>query len=105
MSRQDPIRIGYGRIFHEANAFSPLPTTLEDFKRFHWLEGGALARASGALGSECPGYMRHMELSGFAFAAARAGRVERVPLLSALAVPSGPLTLEAFESLKQRLVD
>ena len=26
-----PLRVAYGRIFHEANAYSPVPTELSDF--------------------------------------------------------------------------
>ena len=40
-----PLRIAYGRLFHEANAYSPLPATLEDFRRMHRIEGAALAKA------------------------------------------------------------
>jgi len=51
-----PLRIAYGRIFHEANAFSPLLTTREDFERMHYLEGDALARATTLAASEITGY-------------------------------------------------
>ena len=37
-----PLRVAYGRIFHEANAYSPLTTEREDFERFHLLEGAEL---------------------------------------------------------------
>src|SRR5665647_1511138 len=49
-----PLRIGYGRVFHEANAYSPLSTTREDFERMHSLEGEALAQAASLRGSELP---------------------------------------------------
>jgi microcystin degradation protein MlrC len=94
-----PLRIGYGRIFHEANAHSPLLTTREDFTRMHHLEGEALARATGLRGSELASFMPHAELTGFAQAARLAGGVETVPLSSSLAVPNGPLERECFEWL------
>jgi microcystin degradation protein MlrC len=96
-----PLRIGYGRIFHEACAFSPSKTTREAFDAFH-LEGDALARATTLRGSELKGYMPHAELSGFVQAARLAGDVETVPLESFLAVPSGPLTADTFEWILER---
>jgi microcystin degradation protein MlrC len=99
-----PLRIAYGRMFHEANAYSPLSTTREDFERMHSLEGDALAKAASLGGSELAGYMAHAELSGFVAAARAAGGVTTVPLASRLAVPGGPLTLECFEWIASDLV-
>lgn len=99
------LRIGYGRIFHEANAYSPLDTTRENFTSLHFLEGEALARASGLRGVEIAGLTPHAELSGFVQAANLAGNVEAVPLSSALAVPSGPVSAETFEWLLSGLVE
>lgn len=100
-----PLRIGYGRIFHEANAYSPLVTTAESFTTLHHLEGEALAQACGLRGWEIAGLTPHAELSGFVQAARLAGGVEAVPLSSALAVPSGPVDGETFEWLVSGLVD
>jgi microcystin degradation protein MlrC len=99
-----PLRIAYGRIFHEANAFSPLLTTREDFERMHYLEGDALARACTLKGSEIAGYLPHAELTGFVQAARLAGGVTTVPLVSALAVPGGPLVRASFESIVDDLL-
>ncbi|HEX7603903.1 MAG TPA: M81 family metallopeptidase [Polyangiaceae bacterium] len=99
-----PLRIGYGRVFHEANAYSPLSTTREDFERMHSLEGEALAQAASLRGSELAGYMAHAELSGFVQAARAAGNVTTIPLASRLAVPGGPLTAECFEWIVSDLV-
>ncbi len=98
-----PLRIGYGRIFHEANAYSPLSTTREDFERMHSLRGAELAEATTLSGSELAGYMRHAELTGFVQAARAAGDVTTVPLSSNLAVPGGPLTADCFEGLVSEL--
>ncbi|HEY8428106.1 MAG TPA: M81 family metallopeptidase [Sandaracinaceae bacterium] len=98
-----PLRIAYGRIFHEANAFSPLPTTRENFARLHWLEGEELARACDLGGWELAGLFPHAELTGFVQAARLAGSVTAIPLVSALAVPSGPLTRETFDWLLDEL--
>jgi microcystin degradation protein MlrC len=41
-------RLAVARLWHEGNSFSPLPTTLADFERREWFEGGAhLARYRG----------------------------------------------------------
>ncbi len=59
-----PLRIAYGRIFHEANAFSPLLTERVDFERFHFLQGETLAKACRITGHELKGFLRQAELSG-----------------------------------------
>ena len=99
------MRIAYGRIFHEANAFSPLLTSLEELTRFHRFEGEALAQVCAARGSEIAGYMPVAELSGFVAATRVAGGVDTVPLASTLCVPSGPLTRDAFEWVVEDLCE
>lgn len=99
-----PLRIGYGRIFHEANAHSPLVTTFEDFERLHALEGSALSHAASLSGTELASFMPHAELTGFVQAARLSGGVETVPLASFMAVPSGPVTRECFEHMIARLL-
>ena len=100
-----PLRVGYGRIFHEANAYSPLLTTRESFTQLHHLEGDALEKACGLRGWELEKLFPHAELTGFVQAARLAGGVETVPLSSAFAVPSGPVTAETFEWLVGGLLD
>jgi microcystin degradation protein MlrC len=102
---QRPLRIGYGRMFHEANAYSPVRTTLEDFERMHLVAGAALERASSLGGVELKSFMPHAELTGFRQAARLAGGVTCVPLESSLAVPGGPLTRECFDALAGRMLD
>jgi microcystin degradation protein MlrC len=99
-----PLRIAYGRIFHEACAYSPSLTSREQVVALHRLEGEALARAASLSGSEIAGYMPHAELSGFVQAARLAGGVETVPLASTLTIPSGPMERSAFEWLLDDLV-
>jgi len=99
-----PLRIAYGRLFHEANARSPVLTELSDFERMHHLEGEALAKASGLRGTELKSFMPHAELTGFRQAARVAGGVETVPLQSSLAVPGGPLSRACFDSLLDGLL-
>jgi microcystin degradation protein MlrC len=99
-----PLRIGYGRIFHEACAFSPLATTRADFERLHHLAGEALAQAVTLTGTELKSFFPHAELTGFAQAARAAGDVETVPLVSSFAVPGGPVTRECFDWLVDGMV-
>ncbi|MBM4373807.1 MAG: M81 family metallopeptidase [Deltaproteobacteria bacterium] len=98
-----PLRIGYGRIFHEGCADSPVPTTEADFRRMHHLEGAELEAAAGLRGTELKSFFPHAELTGFLQASRAAGGVDAVPLSSSLAVPSGPVTRECFEWLLERL--
>jgi microcystin degradation protein MlrC len=104
MASSRPIRIAYGRLFHEANAYSPLPTTLSDFERLHLLSGAALERACTLRGVELKSFMPHAELTGFRQAARLAGGVTTVPLESAMAIPGGPLTRAAYDELTARLL-
>ncbi len=99
-----PLRIGYGRIFHEACAYSPLTTELEDFTRIHRLASDELKRAVSVFGSELKSFMPQAELSGFVAAARLAGNVETVPLESSFAIPGGPLSAKCFEILVSGLV-
>lgn len=100
-----PLRIAYGRAFHEGNAFSPLRTTKEDFTRFHAYEGEELAKKCTLLGYELDGFLRVAELSGFVQAARLAGNVETVPLASFMTVPSGKLDADAFDYIRTRMRD
>ena len=99
-----PLRLAYGRLFHEANAYSPLRTTRADFERFHHVEDDALAACTTLRGAELERFMPHAELTGFRQAARLAGNVATVPLQSSLAVPSGPLTREAWDDLTGALL-
>ncbi|HRI72492.1 MAG TPA: M81 family metallopeptidase, partial [Polyangium sp.] len=71
-----PLRIAYGRIFHEANTYSPVLTTRDDFERMHFVRGADLVRATSLGGTELRSYMPQAELTGFVQAARAAGNVE-----------------------------
>ncbi|MBL9108117.1 MAG: hypothetical protein JNM74_02555, partial [Myxococcales bacterium] len=47
-----PLRIAYGRLFHEANAKSPVLTERDDFVRMHHMAGDELERATTLSGVE-----------------------------------------------------
>jgi len=93
------IRVGYARVMQETNAFSPVPTTLEDFRAVQLMRGAELGRACGRRGREIPAYVKRAELSGFVEEAERDGAVEAVPLLGAWAISGGHVTREAFDTL------
>jgi microcystin degradation protein MlrC len=98
-------RIAFARIAQETNALSPVATELGDFERAHYLEGDALLAAV-STGREVPGFFRRAELAGFTRAMReRAAEVVPVPLLSAWAPSSGPLSTTCFETLEERLVE
>ncbi len=101
MSRR--LRVGFLRIAQETNSFSPVLSTMQDFRDVHWLEGEELRSAISPLAVEAKGFLRNAELTGLFFAAMRQGNVELVPLFSAWAVPSGPLATEAFEGFCERI--
>ena len=111
-------RIAYARINQETNCLCPVQTTFEDFQSTHFLEGEALSQAcapapTGLRGEkasarpfEVPGMFRRVELAGFRSAMAQGSardEVEPVPLFSAWAVASGPLTRACFDTLNERL--
>lgn len=99
-----PLRIAYARVFQEANAFSPMPTTQADFAAFHCMEGDELAAATARGGKELAGLTRNAELSGFCRVAQQAGDVEVVPVWSTFAISGGPVTRETFDWLVEGLV-
>jgi microcystin degradation protein MlrC len=98
------MRIGIARINSETNAFSPEATRLDDFERFHLLDEAGVAKATGRFRAELPGLALNAELSGARRAIEGAG-AEAVPLMSAWALPSGPLTEATERALIDRLLD
>jgi microcystin degradation protein MlrC len=99
------LRIGFARISQETNALSPVLTEWADFEATHFLEGERLLAACTPLNHEAKGFMRSAELSGFLRAVRAEKGVVPVPLFSAWAVPSGPLSHACFASIEARLKD
>lgn len=100
-----PLRIAFGRINQETNALSPVPTTLADFQATHYFDDDAtLLRICDRLPYEVESMFRNAELSGFVQRANKLG-VTCVPLISAWAVPGGPLTRACFDALVDRLCE
>lgn len=99
------LRLGYLRINQETNSLSPVKTTWADFQRTHYVEGAALEEITKPYKREVEGLFWNVELSGFVRGARREGGrdVELVPLFSAWASPSGPLTAECYQTFCARL--
>jgi microcystin degradation protein MlrC len=102
-----PLRIAFARINQETNALSPVETTLDDFRATHFYEGDALLqRTQKYFVTEVESMFRNAELSGFVQQCKKLrDDVQPVPLLSAWAVPAGPLTRACFDELVRMLCD
>jgi microcystin degradation protein MlrC len=103
------MRLACARINQETNALSPVATTFADFEAVHLLRGDAIAPLLGWWATEVKSMFRNAELSGFAQRVERRSSRQRplevVPLLSAWAVPSGPLTRACFDALLADLTE
>jgi microcystin degradation protein MlrC len=89
------MRIATGCIGHETNTFTPVPTTLDDFKQFAYHTGDDLISTFAGTGTMTGGYIqRCAELE-----------IELVPLLWTFATPAGVIEQQAYESLKAEFLD
>lgn len=100
-----PLRVAFARVAQESNALSPVRTTVEDFRAFHYAEGDHLLDICQPWRVEAKHFMRNAELSGFVKATKASSAVEPVPLFSAWAIPSGPLNAATFGYFKDKLAD
>jgi microcystin degradation protein MlrC len=89
------MRVAIGGLIHESSTFSTVPTTLQHFYERGYHEGQDLLDAF--IGTKSP-------LGGF-IDAARVADFEVVPTMTAAAVPAGPVTSEATETLTNRLAE
>ncbi|MCB9688010.1 MAG: M81 family metallopeptidase [Alphaproteobacteria bacterium] len=99
-------RVAFGRINQESNSFSPVRSTVDDFRKTHLIQGPELLARCSRGGTEVEKWLDDAELSGFVRAVEEVGRgrVEAVPLLSAWAIPGGPLTVDALHELIDRML-
>jgi microcystin degradation protein MlrC len=88
-------RLAIGGLAHETNSFSPVPTTLDAFRRRSYLTGEVVVRQSRA---------GRGVLGGIVAAAEDAGAT-LLPTLFAAAPPAGPVTRDAFDHLRAALLD
>ena len=88
------MRLASGGVQHETNTFSTTPTTLADFIRYSQLgdqlEGGqAIIKRYAGTGSIHGGYIDGAQAAG----------IELIPLLTAMACPSGVVEQQAFDTM------
>lgn len=89
------MRIGIGGISHETNAFSSVSTTREAFRRRFWQEGQEVLDKNSGVQNYVGGIISAAQTQG----------VTLVPTLVTEATPSGLITAEAFETMRDRLID
>lgn len=88
------MKIAVGQVGHETNTFSEVPTIVESFERFEWLEGEELLKRHRSVRDYLGGMIDRAEASG----------MEIAPTFSAFAYPSGLIPAETHEALKHALV-
>ena len=89
------MRIATGCIGHETNTFTPVPTTLDDFKQLAYHTGDELISTFAGTATMTGGYLqRCAELD-----------IDLVPLLWTFATPSGVVEQQAYEHLKTEFLD
>ncbi len=86
-------RVLIAQFMHETNTFSKLPTTLDDYRRRFLVEGEAMVPKFKGTKNEIGGYID---------AAAKYGW-EPVYAVAANATPSGKLTRETWETIRDRI--
>jgi microcystin degradation protein MlrC len=89
-------RLAVARLWHEGNSFSPVPTTLSDFKRREWLEGEAARTHYAGTATEMGAVVE--------FARRHSDRWEVVFLPAMAAPPGGPVPDEDFALMAGRIV-
>lgn len=87
------MRILIGSVIQESNTFSPVRSTLADFRSHQWLEGAAIL--DNPVENELQGCLR----------AAKEHQVEVVPTISANAISSGKFSAAAFAELKTLITE
>lgn len=87
-------RVGVAGIHHESNTFIGEPTTLEQFRKGHWLTGEDIRKEYRDAWHELGGMFEVMEEEG----------IEVVPLLFAAATPGGAVANDAYAVLLHGLM-
>lgn len=85
-------RVGIISLMHESNTFLRAPTTIASFRQDQLLVGEAVRRMADS----------HHEIGGFFAGLAEAG-LDAVPIFAGRAIPSGPISAEAFRELLNML--
>lgn len=88
------MRVGIGGFFHETNSFSNLPVTL-DIVKAHWMEGDWLIRIYSSIKDYVGGFLDEARELG----------VELYPAVKSWECPSGHITAEALETIRDAIVE
>lgn len=88
-----PLRVLIGEIKHEANTFSPVATTLQSFRDYHYYEGEACAALRGTR-TEVAAFLDVADAEGW----------RPVFSLATMAMSSGKVTAETYARLKRTLL-
>jgi len=87
-------RILCAQFAHETNTFSRLPTTLDDYRRRWLLQGEAIAPRFRGTRTEIGGLLDYAGKTGW----------ELIPVVAANATPSGKLTRETWETIRDMIL-
>ena len=88
-------RVLIAQFMHETNTFSKLPTTLDDYRRRWLIEGEAMVPRFTGTKNEVGGYIDAAKKYGW----------EPVWAVAANATPSGKLTKECWETIRDKILD
>ena len=88
-------RVLIAQFMHETNTFSKLPTTLEDYRKRWLIEGEAMVPRFTGTKNEVGGYIDSVKKYGW----------EPVWAAAANATPSGKLTKECWEHIRDKVVN
>ncbi len=88
-------RVLLAQFMHETNTFSKLPTTLDDYRRRFLVQGEAILPAFKGTKNEMGGYIESAAKYGW----------EAVYAVAANATPSGTLTKETWETIRDIVLD
>ena len=87
-------RVLVGGIWHETNSFSPVPTDLDAFRRFLFVEGAEMVRALAGTNTEIGGMLEAADAAG----------ITPVPVCWAGAIPSGMVRRQALDHIVDTLL-
>lgn len=82
-------------IYHESNTFIDRPTTLEDFRKGHWLKGNDIRKEYLHAFHEIGGMLEVLDREG----------MDVIPVMYAEATPGGTITAEAYADLLQEMME
>ncbi len=89
------MKIAIGEVMHETNTFSSVKTTVDLFKVWEWQRGEGILSNHRGVRDFLGGMIDRAESLG----------IEVIPTFAATASPSGTITRETYEAIKQQLAE